>query len=105
MLHWFGKSHKSRGEAMSIISTTIIGLGLALVSLIVVSAPDADGSHFINFLYSGWVLPTLLQTFTLGKVFPLYQQKPLLHFTDFFFSFSHLFFFLFSWNRLLFHVA
>ena len=68
VLHWFGKQHKTRGEVLSIFTTTVIGVALALVSLI--AFLDDEMSYetpYTYFLNTSWVQPTVLLTFALGK--------------------------------------
>ncbi|PGH35569.1 hypothetical protein GX50_01550 [[Emmonsia] crescens] len=70
-LHWFGKAHKTRGEVLSIFMTTVIGAGLALVSLFVKAAQSeaATGeTTFSSFLAGGWIVPTVVLTFWLVVV-------------------------------------
>ncbi|EEP79777.1 predicted protein [Uncinocarpus reesii 1704] len=59
LLHWFSKSHKSRGEVMSIIITTVAGIGLSLTSI--VALVDGNGKNaFSNYLNSGWIVPSVV---------------------------------------------
>ncbi|PGG96437.1 hypothetical protein AJ79_09589 [Helicocarpus griseus UAMH5409] len=61
-LHWFGKAHKTRGEMLSIIITTVIGACLSLIALFVKADKDAGGKEdtlFSNFYTSGWIVPSV----------------------------------------------
>ncbi|OJD15499.1 hypothetical protein ACJ73_08977, partial [Blastomyces percursus] len=67
-LHWFGKTHKTRGEVLSIALTTLIGAGLAIMSLFVTVAKNAATvakTPFSSFLTSGWIVPTVVLTYGL----------------------------------------
>lgn len=69
MLHWFGKPQKTRGEMVSIVTTTVIGIALALVSRILTPEHmDGVGKDFgTQLLFTPWLQPTILLTFALGK--------------------------------------
>ncbi|EGE82820.1 hypothetical protein BDDG_05764 [Blastomyces dermatitidis ATCC 18188] len=70
-LHWFGKMHKTRGEMLSIVLTTLIGAGLAFISLFVTVAKKAAAiaeTPFSSFLTSGWIVPTVVLTYGLVVV-------------------------------------
>ncbi|PGH08235.1 hypothetical protein GX51_01389 [Blastomyces parvus] len=67
-LHWFGKTHKTRGEVLSIVLTTLIGAGLAFISMFVTVAKNAaavEETPFSSFLISGWIVPTVVLTYGL----------------------------------------
>ncbi|KAL1956793.1 hypothetical protein VTO42DRAFT_6847 [Malbranchea cinnamomea] len=66
VLHWFGKSRKSRGELLSIVITAAIGISLALVSLISKTSKSNDEkSAYYKFTQSSWVEPLVLLTYAL----------------------------------------
>lgn len=67
LLHWFSKSRKSRGEVMSIIMTTLIGAGLSLVSIMALTDDGISNSTFSVYLNSGWIVPTVVLAYGLGK--------------------------------------
>ncbi|EFR00450.1 hypothetical protein MGYG_03452 [Nannizzia gypsea CBS 118893] len=64
LLHWFSKSHKSRAEMLSIITTTTIGVFLSLLA--VMSNFDNDvveESTLGRYIDSAWVTPTVTLTY------------------------------------------
>ncbi|KAI1934776.1 hypothetical protein LOZ66_005631 [Ophidiomyces ophidiicola] len=66
LLHWFSKSHKSRGEFISIIVTTVIGVTLSLLSLLVLTDnPDNIRNPYNTYSTSGLVVPTVVIAFGL----------------------------------------
>ncbi|WEW56860.1 hypothetical protein PRK78_002315 [Emydomyces testavorans] len=83
VLHWFSKSHKSRGEVLSIITTTLIGIGVSLVSIIALVGSGEGETAFSNYLNSGWIVPTIVLAYALGEsLFPAFfirriRQDPL----------------------------
>ncbi|EEH38460.2 hypothetical protein PAAG_08187 [Paracoccidioides lutzii Pb01] len=67
-LHWFGKAHKTRGEVLSIIMTTLFGTGLALISLFIKveeRAGPGGSTPYTDFFESGWIVPTVVFTYGL----------------------------------------
>ncbi|EER27019.1 hypothetical protein D8B26_002647 [Coccidioides posadasii str. Silveira] len=65
VLHWFSKSHKSRGEVLSIITTTTIGIGLSLTSIMALYDEQDGESAFYYYLNSGWIVPTVTLAYAL----------------------------------------
>ncbi|KAI1917873.1 hypothetical protein LOZ04_002591 [Ophidiomyces ophidiicola] len=66
LLHWFSKSHKSRGESISIIITTVMGVILSLISLLVLTDDPNDlRNPFNTYSTSGFIVPTVVIAFGL----------------------------------------
>lgn len=74
VMYWFGKSHKTKGELLSIVVRVIAGIGLSLLSIMAaLDSNDTTNTYMIynNFIGSPWVLPTVLLAFALGKLLDL----------------------------------
>ncbi|PGH17370.1 hypothetical protein AJ80_04825 [Polytolypa hystricis UAMH7299] len=77
IIQWFGKSHKTRGELVFIITCATVGIGLALVATIVTTGVDftnLDLNEIIEiststiidrYMDSGWIEPTVLLSYGL----------------------------------------
>ncbi|KAM5483250.1 hypothetical protein McanMca71_007926 [Microsporum canis] len=63
ILHWFSKSHKSRAEMLSIITTTTIGVFLSLLAVMSDFDSDVDVSALGTYIDSAWVTPTVALTY------------------------------------------
>ena len=68
-LFFLGKRRKSRGEYLSIGLRVIVGLALALVSIMGrdMIGTNATGPNGVNFFFSAWMLPTVLLTYGMGE--------------------------------------
>ena len=69
-LLWLGKKDKSVSEHGSITVRLLVGAALCLVT----TTYTGDGAYFINFLISGWTLPTVMLLFGLGDLILLLNQ-------------------------------
>ena len=68
VLFWTGKRRKLRGEILSIGFRIAIGLGLCLLACMDLPSLQANDSSAINtYLYSPWILPTIVLAYGLGK--------------------------------------
>lgn len=69
MLLWLGKKETSKLEWGCIGIRTVIGTGLCLIAVMVVSYDDkaSDGSTWGNFVLSGWLLPTVVLCYGFGR--------------------------------------
>jgi hypothetical protein len=56
VMYYFGKTHKTRHEIISILARFIVGVGLALLTTMGVSP---DEKVFSAFFLSAWILPTV----------------------------------------------
>lgn len=65
VMYWFGKTHKDRGEYLSIVVRVVVGVGLALLSTME-AAPNA--TVLGRFISSPWVMPTVVLAFGLVVV-------------------------------------
>ncbi|KAL9111309.1 MAG: hypothetical protein Q9227_004186 [Pyrenula ochraceoflavens] len=66
IMYWFGKSHKSRGEWLSVLVRLMVGVA---VSLLAIMATESAFNNWVNFLSSAWILPTIVLAYGLGKHF------------------------------------
>jgi hypothetical protein len=67
VLYWIGKRRKLRGEVISIGFRIVIGTGLCLLALMGLPVfQNQDNSAINTFLYSPWVLPTVVLSYALG---------------------------------------
>ena len=60
VMYWFGKSHKSRWELLSIVVRVLSGIALALVSL-------SSLQEFFKLFYSPWLIPLVVIVYLIGK--------------------------------------
>lgn len=70
VLHWLGKTHKRRGELLSITVSALVGVILSLLTLFSLGATNegAGGANFFwNYLQSTWITPTVLLIYVAGK--------------------------------------
>jgi len=66
VLYWIGKRRKLRGEVISIGFRIVIGTGLCLLALMGLPVfQNQDNSAINTFLYSPWVLPTVVLSYAL----------------------------------------
>ena len=67
VLFWTGKRRKLRGEVLSIGFRILIGVGLCMLSLMdLPSLQDSANSAINTYLYSPWILPTVVLAYGLG---------------------------------------
>jgi hypothetical protein len=72
-LFLLGKRHKLRGEILSVGVRVFFGLGLSLVAVMAAPALGATtdpNSSLHKFMFSAWLLPTVLLTYLTGE-FPM----------------------------------
>jgi len=68
VLFWTGKRRKLRGEILSIGFRIVIGVGLCLLACMDLPSLQENASSAINtYLYSPWILPTVVFAYGLGK--------------------------------------
>ena len=71
VLFWLGKRRKLRGEVLSIGVRIAIGIGLSLLSLMDLPSLSADDNSAIStYLYTPWLLPTVVICYGVGKLSP-----------------------------------
>ena len=68
VLFWIGKRRKLRGEVLSVFVRIFVGVGLALVALMALPSLNTGvDSSLGNYLFSPWMLPTVLLAYGVGK--------------------------------------
>lgn len=72
VLFCIGRRRKLRGEVLAVGVRAFIGVGLVLVALLALpSLKKPENSHdqslLDNFIFSPWMLPTVLMAYSIGK--------------------------------------
>ena len=62
-LYWFGKTQKSRGEWLSILLRSVVGVGIALLCLF----NSSDGHASQAFTFSTWQIGVVVIAYFVGK--------------------------------------
>lgn len=66
-MYWSGKKNKTKWEYVSIVVRTLFGLGIALVSVSLVTPFNANGSNSGYYLfYSPWMVPLVVIVYFIG---------------------------------------
>ena len=69
VLFLLGKRHKLRGELLTVFVRLFFGTGLSLIAIMAVpSLADKDGSAFDAYIFSSWMLPTVLLVYLTGTL-------------------------------------
>jgi low temperature requirement protein LtrA len=63
VMYWFGKSHKSKWEFLSIVVRVLVGIGLALVAI------SYNYNSGFNLIWSPWMIPMVVLIYLVG-MFP-----------------------------------
>lgn len=68
-LFWLGKRRHSRGEYLSIALRALVGIGLALITVMYAPFDQANGNtdHVVAYFTSVWMLPTVLLAYGIGE--------------------------------------
>ena len=68
ILFMLGKRHKLRGELLSVCVRIFFGVGISLLTLMAIpKLKDREGSAFDAYIFSAWMLPTVLITYFIGE--------------------------------------
>jgi len=62
VMYWFGKTHKSRGEYVSIAVRVVAGIGIMLTLI----ANYTSGQSSDNFVISPWLIPVVMLGYFVG---------------------------------------